>query len=357
MSRIFRPGPGGFPQDQINDPRLRGLKVGRDGRQDPYDVSAARYSVMQGDRYEQQARREMDMGHRLPLPYQAPSALAGMPSVTGVRPQDEAHFDNLNPGYAVHTAGSIAGRRQTQEGGFGQMRQEMGGPWFDARKRFGYGPSQSRGTGFDERWDVQQGEERTAGRLERVQKFDQEVMPGRPYLHIRAGGQTTVPGEGTYDGNAIITITAGNFRNGGEQIRRFWVGGGIVACFDLKGWESINFNLEELLDGTFVEFAWTDRGLAGPDRSLLLPAQYTTSLTTSPVPQGAYAVTIDDPGVSPVALEWVGRAPGNVVWTAVDQVDTAPSGASLYFGQRIDVKAPTFRLDTNADLLWWLRPI
>lgn len=341
----------------VKDPRLRGLDVGRPGKQDPYDVAAARYQVLNGDPYAESAREQEAIGRRLPLPYQAPSALAGMPSVTGVPIADQAMYADLNNEFAINAAPSVAGMRQTQFGGFGARTDTAGGPWFDARHRLGYGRAQSRGSGFDERWDTQPGEERTAGRLTRVTKFDQEVNPDRPYLHLRAGG-TSAQAEGTYDGNAIMTVIAGNYKNGGTEIRRFWIGGGIVACFDLRLWENVSIELEELLDGTFVDFAWTDRGLEGSHRSLLLPDTYGVALgTTIPVPQGAHAISIEEPGGGgPTTLVWTGRAPGGGVWSFTETVNTAAL-SQLYYGKQIPVKAPTFRMSTTGDILWWLRPI
>lgn len=343
-SRLFRPNRTGGPDAQSE-------------YQDPYDFAAARYRITQGDMYEQQARAEIDRGNRMPLPYQSPSALAGMPSASGVDPRQAANYMNLHARHAVNAAPNVAGRRQTLEGGFGAPPDRVNpDQWFDARKRFGYGEAQSRGPGYSDRWDSQQGEERTAGRLESPTTFDQQVFRERSYLHIRAGGEAVVPGEGTYNGNAILRVTVGNFKNGGAESRQFWLGGGLVACFDLRGWENIRFELIELLDGTFVEFAWTDRGLQGPDRSLQYPDVYQTSLLTVPVPEGAYALTIDDPG-APVNLFWTGRRLGNIPWTFQEQVNTAASGASTYFGQLIPVRAPTIRMDANVDVLWWLRPI
>ena len=342
------------------DHRLRGLdprSIGSSqGRSDPYDISAARYSLQAGDPYEKAARNQEDMGHRFPLPYQSPSALAGMPSLSGRPVGDSAIYESLHNDHSVNPAASVSGQRQTQAGTFGTLQDTNGGPHWDARKRFGYGQMGSRGTGYDDRWDTKSGEERTAGRLEKATTFDQEIMPHRPYLHLRAGGAASLA-EGQYDGNAIFTVVAGNFQHGGTQIRQFWVGGGTVACFDLRGWDSVKIKLEELLDGTFAEFAWTDRGLAGQHRSLMYPDTYTSSASVVPVPQGAYAIAIEDPRGGPTTLEWTGRRSGNALWTFTEEVDTPASRSGIYYGQKIEVKGPTFKMSTSGDITWFLRPI
>jgi hypothetical protein len=341
------------------DNRLRGLdpsQIAPVRGEGLYDMTAQRYAVTQGDPYEQEAQRQRDLGQRMPLPYQFPSALAGMPSLTGVAPQDQAYYENMHSDHAANPAGAVAGQRQTHWGSFGARTDTSGGPWNDARRRFGYGQMGSRDAGYSDEWDTPLARERTAGRLTQTQSFDQEVMPHRPYLHLRAGG-VSVQAEGRYVGNALMRVTAGNFEHGGTQIRQFWVGGGLVAAFDLKGWDNVRIELLELMDDTFVEFAWSTEGLAdNMSSTLMFPQIYTTAATSSPTPQGAYALQIEEPaGGGPVVLEWTGQV-GGAVFTFSETVGD-PTASQLYFGQMIPVKAPTFRIDTSTDIVWALRPI
>lgn len=321
-----------------------------------YDISAQRYAVTQGDPYEQEAARQRELGQRMPLPYQAPSALAGMPSVTGVAPEDSGYYEDMHADHASNPSGAVAGQRQTHWGSFGARTDTAGGPWWDARHRFGYGQMQSRDTGYSDEWDTPLAKERTAGRITVTGAFDQEVMSARPYLHLRAGG-VSQQAEGTYFGNALVRVTAGNFEHGGSQVRTFWLGGGLTAEFNLKGWDNVRVETLELMDDTFMEFAWSTEGLQGVTNSTLyLPQNYTASATTSPVPQGAVSIAIEEPaGGGPVTLEWTGQV-GGAVFTFT-QVVATPAASQLYFGQWIPVLAPTFRIDTSADIVWQLRPI
>lgn len=340
------------------DHRLRGLDPNQVSMRGAggYDMSAQRYAVTQGDPYEQEAQRQRDLGQRMPLPYQFPSALAGMPSLTGVRPEDQNNYADMHSDAASNPAASVAGQRETQWGTFGARTDTAGGAWFDARHRFGYGQMGSRDTGYSDEWDSPLARERTAGRLTVVGSFDQEVMPHRPYLHLRAAGSSTQP-EGVYNGNALVRVTAGNFEHGGAQVREFWIGGGLVAAFDLKGWDNVRVEVLELMTDTFVEFAWSTEGLQGyGNDTLYRPQTYTTAGTSSPIPEGAYAISIEEPaGGGPVTLEWIGQING-AVFTFTQLVDAA-TVSQLYFGQMIPVLAPTFRIDTSADIVWYLRPI
>lgn len=341
------------------DNRLRGInpdQVGlSSGKVNPYDARAA---IIQGDPNQLAVRQASDLGSRIPAHLQTPSAQLGMPSVTGVSPQDQAYYTDLHSDHSANPSGAVAGQRQTHWGSFGARTDEQGGAWWDARKRFGYGQLGARDAGYSDEYDGAVAQERTAGRLEDVTTFDQEVMPHRPYLHLRARGLST-QAEGTYRGNAIVRVTAGNFQHGAQEVRRFWIGGGIVAAFDLRGWDNVRIEVQELMDDTFVEFAWTADGLMGQSRWLLFPEAYTTAAAASPVPDGAYAVAVESPtpGVAATTtLEWTGRRPTNAVWTMTEIVGD-PTVSNKYYGQPIDVKAPTFRLDTSGDILWYLRPI
>jgi len=333
------------------DPRLRGLDL-EGGSGDAYDMTAARYNVITPDPYAAEAQRQRDLGQRMPLPYQFPTALAGT-FLAGVSPAESGHYADMHSSAAVNPAGSVSGQRQTQWGTYGASTDTAGGPWFDARKRFGYGQMGSRDTGFSEEWDTSLSRERTAGRLTSVTTFDQEVMRDRPYLHLRAGG-TSVQAEGTYDGNALIRVTAGNFEHGGTQIREFMVGGGMVAAFNLEGWDNVRIEVLELMTDTFVEFAWSTQGLHGPNRTLFFPDSYVSSALTSPVPQGAYAIAIEDPGF-PVVLVWSSQRGGAV--RTFTQTVSGPAASNLYFGQWIPVIGTSFRIDRSVDISWELRPI
>lgn len=342
-----------------SDPRLRGIdpdQVGLGGgKMNPYDARAA---IMKGDPNQLAVRQASELGARVPAHYQTPSSMMGMPSMTGVAPEDQAYYQDLHSDSSVNPSGSVAGQRQTHWGGFGAQTDDQGGAWWDARKRFGYGQLGARDAGYSDQYDNPVAQERTAGRLESPTIFDQEVMSNRPYLHIRAGG-FSAQAEGEYDGNAIVRVIAGNFQHGAQESRRFWVGGGIVAAFDLRGWDNVRINVEELLENTFVEFAWTTDGLDGESRWLLFPEAYTTAATSSPVPPGAYALAVESPtpGVPAVTtLEWTGRRPTNAVWTMTEIIGD-PTVSNTFYGQQIPVKAPTFRLNTSGDILWFIRPI
>lgn len=319
-----------------------------------YDARAA---VLQSDPNRLTVRKATDLGRRMPAHFQTPSALAGMPSLTGAPLEDQHIYQNMNSDQVVNPAASVSGQRVTHWGTTG-ARLDGQGDHFDARKRFGYGEMGTRDAGFSAEWDNPTNQERTAGRLLTVTTFDQDVMPDRPYLHLRAGG-TSVQAEGTYQGNAIITITAGNYQHGAQEVRRFWIGGGVIGAFDLRGWDNVRINVEEMLDDTYVEFAWTADGLAGPSRWLLYPEVYTTSASTIPVPQGAYALAVESPspGVPTTAtLSWTGRRAGNVPFTFTEIISDA-GVSQVYWGKPIEVKAPTFRIASSVDILWFLRPI
>lgn len=366
VSRIGPPSGGSF-----SDPRLRGLDGGK------ISASSARYSVLTGDPYEAVAREQQNLGRRLPSSFDAPSAQLGRRSLTGKLPQDDRIYQDLRNDRSVYNAGSVAGMHETFAGGTGRMGSD---PYnWDARHRFGYGQLGNRGTGYSERWDTAAGKERSAGRLTKTGSFDQAVQWDRPYLQLRARSDNengpVVEPEGSYEGNALIRLTAGNFEDGqGVQRRTFWIGGGLVAVFDLQGWNNVRLNIREILEGTFVEFAWTREGLHGENRTLYFPETYTTAATSSPVPEGAYAVTIENPvpavSGTTVTLEWIGQI-GGVVFTFTEQVSdnsvVAFPRPYQFFGVPIPVLAPTFRIAPLAgapatmadtiDICWQLRPI
>ena len=87
---------------------------------------------------------------------------------------------------------------------------------------------------------------------------------------------------------------------------------------------------------------------------MLLPESYTASVALSPVPKGAYVISIEETADGrPVTFEWVAQR-GGCVFTFTQLV-----GATTWmdFGQWIWVLAPTFGIDTSVDIVWQLRPI
>ncbi len=339
----------------------------------PPTIANRRYSLLSGDPYEKVARDQQDMGRRLPSSFDAPSAQQGRRSLSGKLPRSS--YQDLGDA-SVYNAGSIAGMHETYQGTYGVPSSD---PWnWDARHRFGYGQTGSRGAGFSDRWDVANAKERTAGRLTTTGAFDQAVQWDRPYLQMRARslGQNPVhEPEGDYEGCATIRITTGNFQDGqGSQRRTFWLGGGMVAAFDLQGWNTVKINVLEILDGTFVEFAWTREGLHGDNRTLYYPDTYDTSADSSPVPEGAYAIWIENPNPAvpgtTVTLEWIGQRGGVVRTLSQDVSDNSAVAFTrpyAFFANPIQAIAPTFRISPTAgapatmgasvDIAWMLRPI
>lgn len=349
----------------FTDHRLRGLDLGSGGAGGGYDLAARRYAVGRADPHDLVSRRELEIGRRRPLPYDAPSALAGMPSITGQDPRSANIYTDLHSNYAAVPSASVAGQRQTQAGTFGARTDTAGGAWWPARKRFGYGQMGSRDTGYSEEWDTSANRERRSGRVTQVGAFSQKVDGNWPWLRLTARGEATLA-EGTYSGMALVRITAGLSQGGGEeQSRLFWIGGGLVASFDLKGWDQVKVEVVEIVAGTFVGFAWTTEALPGDNSSLYLPETYVASALVSPTPEGAYAVTIENPAEAvpgtTVTLRWVGRF-GGAPFTFTQLVsDNSPVVGStrpyVYFGEPIPVLGPTFRIDTNVDMVWWERTI
>ena len=365
-SSVTRQAPSSTPG--YTDHRLRGLDLGASGASGApgggYDLAARRYAVGHTNPYDEVAQREQEIGRRTPLPYQAPSALAGMPSVTGQDPRAANNYVDLHSNYAAVPAASIGGQRQTQSGTFGARTDTAGGAWYDARKRLGYGESGSRGTGYSAEFDSGAGRERRSGRVTQVGAFSQDIDPQWPWLRLTARGSATLA-EGSYSGMSLVRITAGLHEGGGEeQTRLFWIGGGLVASFDLAGWDNVKVEVIEMVTGTFVCFAWTSEALPGDNSSLYLPETYVASALVAPSPEGAYAVTIENPapGVpgTTVTLRWVGRLAG-VPFTFTQLVSdnsvVAGTRPYVYFGEPIPVLGPSFRIDTDVDMVWWERTI
>lgn len=347
------------------DPRLRGLDLGGPpaGQLTGYDLAARQYAVMRGDPYEHIVRKEIEIGRRMPAPYSAPSALAGrLPTI------ESAYTPGLAPEHAVYPSAAIAGHRQTQSGTVGSEWKRIDeAQWFDARKRFGYGEMQSRGAGYSQEWDTAENRERKAGRLDFLTKFSQEVDPRYPYLHLRAGG-TAVTAQGTFDGNALMEVSGGLSEGGASMSRRFLIGGGLVASFNLDGWNTATIEIIGLLAGTFVEFAWVTKAVESTDRSLLLPEHYTTAglAAKTPVPEGAFAVIMENPtpavAGTTVTVEWGANllgAPFTFTQTINDYSSLAPPApqSAVSFGTPAPVLAPIFAIDTTVDIVWLIRPI
>lgn len=332
-------------------------------------LSRSQYDVMTGDPYEQAARREQEMGRRLPSSFDTPAAQRGSRSLAGKLPN--LHQD-LSGGHAVYDAASVAGMHTTFSGTIGNTPNPY---YWDDRHRFGYAEGGVRGPGFSDRWDVPHAKERTAGRLEQTGSFDQAVRAERPYLQLRAratdpNGPVVQP-EASYQGAALVQITAGNFEDGqGVQQRTFLLGGGFVGAFDLQGWNNVRIDVQELLAGTYVEFAWTRNGLSGDNRSLYLPDRYTTSATGDPVPEGAYALVIENPtplvAGNTATVDWISRFNGAAFTITQGVSDNAQMGVGVarpyaFYGTPIEVYGETFVINhaatNNFDIMWLLRPI
>jgi hypothetical protein len=346
----------GLPQAGLSGMRVGGLTGG--GRRGDHA-----YAVTHSDPYEEVARKEAELGRRMPLPYQAPSALAGQLPMSNDRYQSQ--YEHLHSEHAVYAAPAVSGRRMTQAGTFG-MDQAQVIPW-TARDKFGYGRIGARGGGgYDEWWDARNARERRSGRLSDTTRFSQAVDHRFPFLHLVARGVVTVP-ERTIDGNARVRVTAGLSETGGaEAIREFWIGGGLTARFDMQGWDQVTIEVLDLVDGTNVQFAWVTNGLQASDSqgTLYLPQRVARGGVGIPVPEGAYAIVIEDPALAlpgtvvPVTWTTVGAAlPGNVTFSV--DVDDGASGTTNQFGQRLPVLGTTvdFGGVGTLDVVWFLNSI
>lgn len=329
------------------------------------------YALTHPDPYSNAARAAVEMGHRLPSPFQAPQTMGRRDPASQLGLPPSVYADMHSPA-SVFSTQSVAGVHETYAGSVGRV-DPTPVPW-DARHRMGYAQLGTRGAGYSDQWDTPQGRERTGGRLTKTGKFDQNVRTGLPYLQLRARSDLTQgpvdTAEAEYEGNALIRVTAGNFQDGqGVQRRTFWLGGGFVAVFDLMGWNNVTINILEILDGTFVEFAWTKEGLHGDNRTLYYPQRYTTAAKGEPVPEGAYALAIENPlpatAGNTATVEWIGRLNGSPFTFSQNVSDNANIPASprpyAFYGSPITTYAPTFRIThgsvTSFDLVWLLRPI
>lgn len=350
-----------------SDPRLRGLDPSSVGGQSggQLSVTAARSAIMNPDPYEEQARQQREIGRRMPLPYQAASSLAGLPSPTGEPPEASKIYADIGSPSSIYSSQSIAGQHETQARSFGAPPDTLENYW-DERHRFGYGQMQSRGAGYSEDWDTRGGRERTAGRLSTTGSFDQHVRPDIPYLQLKAGGSATEP-EGTFDGNALVSVSVGNFQDGqATQTRTFLLGGGFVGAFDLRRWDNVTITVLELMADTYVEFAWTAEGLPGEDRSLYYAQQYVADGTQQPVPEGAHSVYVMNPAPSVVAttvtLTWLSYLNGSPFSFPMEVSDNSTVAQPAvrpysYFANPIRVLGTTFQIDESTNLVWALRPI
>ena len=349
----------------VVDARLRGVSpLGLSGARPGASRADRSYKVTHGDPYDEVARKEAEIGRRMPLPYQSASALAGTLPMNKQRYQTQ--YEDLHNEHAVYAAPTVAGRRMTAVGTYG-ADQAQTIPW-TARDRFGYGRLGARGGGgYDETWDARNARERRSGRLTDTTRFSQAVDHRYPFLFIVARGEA-VPGVGDLvNGNARIRVTAGLSETGGaEVIREVWLGGGLTARFDMQGWDQVTIQVLDLLDGTNVQFAWVTNGLqsANAQGSLYLPQRVTRGAGAQPVPEGAYAVVVEDPSLAvpgtTVDLVWTtfGAAfPGDVTMSV--EVDDGASGTTNQFGQPLPVlgTAITFVGAGTLDVVWFLRSI
>jgi hypothetical protein len=353
----------------VPDARLRGLpQAGLSGSRHGSgtampSASDRRFAITHTDPYEEVARKEAELGRRMPLPYQAPSALAGHLPMPDDRYQSQ--YESLHNDHSIYASHQVAGRRMTQYGSFGSDQAQVI-PW-NARDRFGYGRIGARGGGgYDEIWDARNARERRSGRLSDPTRFSQAVDHRYPFLHIVARGVNETP-EATYEGNAHMRVTAGLSETGGAELtREFWLGGGLTARFDLQGWDQVTIEVINLLDNTNVQFAWVTNGLqsSDPQGTLYLPQQVDRGSPFIPVPEGAYAVVIEDPALAVpgtvLSVTWrtAGAAlPGDVNVTV--DVDDGTTGTNNQFGQPLNVLGTVvdFGGVGTLDLVWLLNSI
>jgi hypothetical protein len=309
-------------------------------------MASLRYQVGHEDPYAQIARRETEIGRRMPLPYQAASALAASPVAPELRYPVPA-YEDAHGAQALFSSGSVSGRRETLEGLVGK---EGGLDTWDTRQKFGYGRLQSR-SGYSEEWDNAANRERRSGKLFNIETQTQAVDPRWPYLYLRATGAVAAAGV-NYVGNAQVLLTAGMYDTGGAEAQReFWLGGGFTGSFDFQGWDQVTIDVLSILSGTRVEFAWVTNGVQAGDRSLYLPGTFAAAVS-QPVPEGAYQIVVEDPG-APVTLSWF-TAAGVTISQVVGSV---PGVNYLLFGQQIPVLGTSLAISVACDMVWIERPI
>lgn len=330
-----------------------------------YDLAAQRYMVTHEDPYAEMARRETEIGRRMPRPYQAASAMAGqmLPPERG-----ESQYTEIYDATAAYNSANYSGQHSTQWGTIG--RPDVRPAYWDARQQFGAMGSRSR-DGFSDEWDARAGRERRSGRLDgNMSTMSQRIDPRFPYLRLRAYGATT-DGGNAYNGNAQVRVTAGLSETGGAQPSRlFWLGGGFNGEFDLQGFEQCTVEVVDILAGTWVEFAWATNGMQSGSKDLFLPQRITPAVGGMSVPEGAYQVIVEDPtpGVagSIVTIAWTtaNAAGGGVdlVFTQTVSDNSLPVVTGSYFGQRLDVLGTNVAWTlpggiASVDVVWILRTI
>jgi hypothetical protein len=345
------------------DARLRGLSMrtssgARSSSESGYDFSARAYQVTHEDPYEEQARREQELGRRMPAPYQAASALAGTLPFGQSPAYYKSQYEDLHSDASVWPAASEAGRRMTQSGTFGSNEFEP--DMWDARARAGFGRSGSRGPGFDEEWDARGGRERRSGRVTAVGLFSQKVDPRWPFLYLAAKGDVTSGGN-AYSGNAFLRVEAGLSETGGaEQVRDFYLGGGMTAQFDLHGWDTATIRVTRILAGTWVEFAWVTNGIR-TDTTLFYPQTFVPAAGAVQVPQGAYALYIEDPTPAVPAtitnVTWITQGAGVGGADLSFLVEVGDTNTNNQYGQPLPTLGTAVQISAAVDAVWALRGI
>lgn len=351
---------------QIYDPRLRGISLqnqaasGSRSHGPGYDIAAARFRMSRGDPYEELARRELEIGRRQPLPYAAPSALAGTLPMSPEYYQSQ--YEDLHNTHATVNSGSMAGRRTTAWGTLGEVTPQS--IPFSARDQFGAKAGGGRGgPGLAPEWDLGNNRERRSGRMTSPTRFSQRVDPRYPFLHLVALGVTSSGGL-NYDGNAHMRVRAGNFDTGGAQLTREFFLGGRAARFDVNGFDQCEITIIDLLDNTNVQFMWVTNGLQVGDPFLIFPQRITAGVSI-PVPEGAQYLILEDPALG------VPATTADVVWTTAlagpgtvpitIEVDDGSSGSANQFGRRLGVYGTTVTITSGAvaafDVVWLLEPI
>ena len=350
-----------------DDPRLRGLtpeQLRGSPLPDSTTLAGRAYSVMTPDPYAEVVRRELEIGRRLPRPYQAPTALAGR----RLMPTEyyESNYQPLDSERAIYPAADIAGRRSTLSGTFGQdIAQPM--PW-SAREQMGYTESRSRGPGLSSEWDTQTHRERMSGKVSAPGTFSQRVDPRYPFFHVMAKGDGTGLPEGYASaGNARVKVTVGRFETGGATTsREFYVGGGFTGFFDLQGWDQLTFEVVYISPGTVVEFSWTTTAIQAGNKTLYyLEVLHNGVGSIQPVPEGAYSVIVNKMvGWTSGSFSWWTDI-GGIPTSLIIRFDDGTTGLVNQFGTPIPVAGTMYAppvivggvAGQNVPVLWNLRPI
>ena len=298
----------------------------------------------------------------------------------GVRQDSPYFYTDLHPN-AVWPAAAVAGRRMTQMGTYGDERNPER-YWEDARERVQRQESGGRAPSYTSS-DAPRIPFRRSGTLGRPvgesipSAWSQNVPCDYPFLHLKAGGEITASGgEGTFVGNCRIRVTAGMFETGGATaVRTFWLGGGLTGQFNLAGWDQCTVEVLDMEEGTNVSFAWVTTGMQASNQTLYMPTTLAQSGAGTPVPEGAYALVMQDTGPGTLTSE------AAITWYTLDPVGAAPAGGismtinigngTSSFATANQFGTPLPVLGTNiaftgitppdatviADIVWLLRPI